>query len=226
MDPARWDAAAIRVTDDHFIGRKVFIGVDYAPKLDLSAIVQVAATMGEDGRRHYVVRSHAYLPEKSPTRNDMQQMEHWAKGGWLTFTPGGELDAGYLRPRILDLVKRYPGAEACLDPFGCLELMASLPKEGVTPIEIKQTWKHHSPAMSEVQVALGQGRLHHDGSPAMAECMANVVALPDRNGNVVPDRDNDGKKIDLAVALLNAMYRAMLADLTLMPAEPKVWFID
>lgn len=220
MDLTRWDAAATKVTDDHFLGRKVFLGLDYAPKLDLSAIVEVAASMRDDGKRQYVVRCHAFLPERSPTLllEEFRVHKAWVSDGWLTLTPGDALDAGHLRPSVVELVKRYPGAEACLDPFGAVELMASLPKDGIVPVEIRQDWKHHSPAMSEVQVALSQGRLAHDGSPVMSMCMANVVGQPDRNGNVVPDRDNDGKKIDLAVGLFNAMYRAMLVDLT--PPQP------
>lgn len=216
MDMNRWTAAAIEVTEDHFAPpAKVFVGVDWAPKLDLTAVVEVATTLGEDGRRHYVVRSHAFLPERSPTLKDIDQLRAWARSDaeWIRLTPGETLDTGYLQPYLLELVQRYPGAELCVDPFGTGSLMASLEREGVKPAEVRQIWKFHSPAMTEVQIALAQGRLVHDGSPVMAMCMSNVVAEPDRNGNVVPNRENDGKKIDLAVALLNAMYRAMLADL-------------
>jgi phage terminase large subunit-like protein len=218
MDLARWDAAAADIGEEQFAGRKVFLGIDYAPKLDFSAIVEVAASLREDGRRQYVVRSHGFLPERSPTLHDLPALRNMVPG-WLTLTPGDSLDAGTLRPSILALVKRYPGAEVCLDPFGCVELMTSLDREGVPPFEIRQQWKFHSPAMTEVQVALSQGRLVHDGSPLMALCMANVVASPDRNGNVTPGRDNDAKKIDLAVALLNAMYRAFTVDLSI-PTGP------
>jgi phage terminase large subunit-like protein len=217
MDPARWDAAARSPTEDDFTGRAIYLGIDYAPKLDLSAIVQVAVTVGDDGLRRYVVRSHGYIPEGSPTVHNLTVdgepiLRQWAADGWMTLTPGDVLDASYLRPQIMAIHQRHPGAEVCLDPFGCIELMASLPAEGITPIEITQTWKHHSPAMTEVQVALSQGRLVHDGSPVMSLCMSNVVARTDRNGNATPDRDNETKKIDLAVGLLNAMYRAMTAE--------------
>jgi len=224
MDLNRWDAAAVQVTDEHFDGFAVFLGIDYAPKLDLSAIVQVAAHFDADGKRRYVVRGHGYLPEGSPTLNDIPELRQWT-GKWLTLTPGDALDAGYLRPRITEIVACHAAAEVCLDPFGAVELMASLPREGIKPVEIRQDWKHHSPAMTEVQVALSQGRLVHDGSPLMRLCMSNVIALPDRNSNVVPTRANDAKKIDLAVAFLNAMYRAMVADLVV-PDRPRVWSLD
>lgn len=228
MDPERWQAAAIEITEEHFAGRKVFVGVDYAPKLDFTAIVQVSATLRDDGKRQYAVRSHGYLPEGSPTRHlaGFEALLEWEKAGWLTFTPGDVLDAAYLRTPIVAVTKKYRGAEVCLDPLGCIELMASLPKEGVTPIEIRQGWKSWTPAMSEIQVALSQGRIVHDGNPLMKVCMSNVVAVPKGNGAVTADRENDAKKIDLAVALINAMVRAMIADLAVMPAEPKLWFID
>jgi phage terminase large subunit-like protein len=226
MDPVRWAAAAVSVKEEQFPGHKLFIGVDYAPSLDLTAIVQVATTELAPSRRQYIVRAHAFLPEKSPTLllKEFAGHKEWVKGGWLTLTPGTQLDAGYLRPILVALVKKYPGAEVDLDPFGCIELMASLPRDGVEPTRVNQNWKFHSPAMTEVQVALDQGRLLHDGGPLMAMCMSNVVALPDRNGNVVPDRKSTTEKIDLAVGLLNAIYRAQIADLA--PPAPQSSYLE
>jgi phage terminase large subunit-like protein len=228
MDMNLWDAGAAQVDGRDFVGRKVFIGVDYAPELDLTAIVEIAASMRADGERQYVVRSHGYLPEQSPTLDDIPELRQWSPA-WLTLTPGKVLAASYLRPILVAKVRLHTGSEVDLDPFGCLELMASLPTEQppIEPVKIEQTWKHHSPAMKGVRVALTQGRLKHDGSPLMRLCMSNVVARTDRNGNVVPDRDHDGQKIDLAVALLNGMYRAMIADLMLpQPAGDGLSFVD
>lgn len=224
MPEARWAAAAIRITDEHFVGRKVFDGLDYAPELDLSAKVQVAADLGPDGQRRYHVRCKGYLPELSPTLRDHDRadgsnmLRTWAEQGWLVLTPGRVLAATYLRPLVVEDARRF-GAEVCLDPFGCVELMASLPLEGVEPVRIYQDWKHHSPAMREVHVALEQSRFFHDGSPLMAWCIANVIGRVDRNGNMTPDREGPTKKIDLAVALFNAISRAMLADLTSPPPD-------
>ena len=60
------------------------------------------------------------------------------------------------------------------------------------------------------------GRLEHDGSPVMAMCIGNLVARADRNGNISPDRENEHKLNDSAVALINAMARACLV-------EPDAW---
>lgn len=233
MSEAVWAAAARPLTDEDFRGKKVFDGLDYAPELDLSAKVQIAADIGPDGQRRYLARCRGYLPELSPTLADHDQpdgtnmLRAWAEQGWLVLTPGRVLAASYLRPLVVKDAREL-GAEICLDPFGAVELMASLPAEGVEPIKIYQDWKHHSPAMSEVHVALAQGRLLHDGSPLMAWCMGNLVGVVDRHGNMTPDREGPTKKIDLAVALFNGMYRALTADLTPTPptdGDP-IRFID
>jgi phage terminase large subunit-like protein len=235
MDPLVWDAAKGELDLEQLRTTAVFIGVDYAPKLDLSALVPVCVTIDDHGRRHYTARCHCFLPEGSQTLLDLPELRQWSPD-WLTLTPGTVLDAGYLRPRILEILKEHEGAEqlvagpedemrtgeVCLDPYGAVELMASLPAEGVEPVEIKQTWQHHSPAMKEVEVALAQGRIVHDGSPLMLLAMNNVRAKIDRNGNSVPDRDNANQKIDPVVALLNAIYRASTATIE-SAAGPIVW---
>lgn len=218
MDLNAWDAAAREITEEDFQGKAVFLGLDYAPKLDLSAKVRVGVSLREDGQRSYVVGSLGYAPAESPTLRDNPEFLTWAPE-WLTPIPGTVISAAQLRPEIVADVERFR-AEVCLDPFGAVELMSSLPAEGITPVEIPQNWKYHSPAMREVITALAQGRLVHDGSPLMRECLSNVVAQADRHGNTVPDRENESKKIDLAVALLNAMYRAMLADITATNGNP------
>ena len=66
--------------------------------------------------------------------------------------------------------------------------------------------------MKELEAAVLTGRFHHDGNPVLTWCVGNVVAQADRNGNIAPTRESDGRKIDCAVALINAMVRAMLGS--------------
>ena len=77
-------------------------------------------------------------------------------------------------------------------------------------VQIRQGAKTQSAPMQELEAAVLDGRLHHDGNPVLRWCVGNVIARADRNGNIAPDREADAKKIDCAVALINAMVRGML----------------
>jgi phage terminase large subunit-like protein len=66
--------------------------------------------------------------------------------------------------------------------------------------------------MKELEAAVLDGRLEHDGSPLMAWCIGNLIARADRNGNIAPDKESRDQKIDLAVALINALVRACSGD--------------
>ena len=81
---------------------------------------------------------------------------------------------------------------------------------GATPVPIRQGAKTQSEPMKELEAAILDGRIEHDGSPLMAWCIGNLIGERDRNGNVAPGKENEHKKIDLAVALINALVRARL----------------
>jgi phage terminase large subunit-like protein len=49
----------------------------------------------------------------------------------------------------------------------------------------------------------------HDGSPVLEWYVGNVVGKPDRRGNLYPAKQRPEQKIDVAVALMMALGRAM-----------------
>jgi phage terminase large subunit-like protein len=107
-----------------------------------------------------------------------------------------------------------PGSEVCYDPWGAAALVQLLEPAGATCVEIRQGAKTQSEPMKALEAAILDKRLRHDGNPVLAWCIGNVLARADRNGNIAPDRENEGKKIDCAVALINAFVRAHIADVS------------
>jgi phage terminase large subunit-like protein len=171
--------------------------------------VPVFTEQRDDGM-HYFVFCQAYLAEKSPTiRDGNNAFRAWAEQGLITLGSGPALDLNIVRDDIIEDGARNPGSEVCYDAHYASQLVADL--EGhVTMVKIRQGSITQSPAMKELEAAALTGRLHHDGNPVLRYCVGNVIARTDRNGNIAPDREADGKKIDCAVALVNALVRAML----------------
>ena len=215
MDIAAWDKCLdLAMTREEFDGEPSWVGIDLAQTRDLSAKVNVFSRQLENGQRHYYVFCHAYLPEESDTlRQGNDTLRVWADDGFLSLTPGRSMEpTNVILPDILEDMDRNPGSEVCIDPWGGVALVQELTGNGYEnqTVQIRQGAKTQSAPMQEVEAAVLDGRLHHDGNPLLRWCVGNVIARADRNGNIAPDRENDGKKIDAAVALINAMVRAML----------------
>ena len=57
-----------------------------------------------------------------------------------------------------------------------------------------------------------EGRLHHDGNPALTWMISNTLAKRDENDNIRPVKERDECKIDGVVALIMSLARAMAVD--------------
>jgi phage terminase large subunit-like protein len=215
MDLAAWDKCLdTEMHREDFDGEAGWIGVDLAQTRDLCGVVNLFGRDGEDGRRHYFVFCHAYLPEGSDTlRQGNDTLRVWAQDVFLSLTPGRSMEpTKIILPDVIADLDRNPGSEVCLDPWGGVALVQELTANGYEnqTVQIRQGAKTQSAPMQEIEAAVLDGRLHHDGNPVLRWCVGNVIARADRNGNIAPDREADAKKIDCAVALINAMVRGMM----------------
>ena len=215
MDLAAWDKCLdTDMRREDFDGEAGWIGIDLAQTRDLCGVVNLFAREGEDGRRNYFAFCHAYLPRESDTlRQGNDTLRVWAQDGYLSLTPGRSMEpTKIILPDVVADLERNPGSEVCLDPWGGVALVQELTANGYEnqTVQIRQGAKTQSAPMQELEAAVLDGRLHHDGNPVLRWCVGNVIARADRNGNIAPDREADARKIDAAVALINAMVRAMM----------------
>jgi phage terminase large subunit-like protein len=79
-------------------------------------------------------------------------------------------------------------------------------------LDFRTTTQNLSPAINELDAALRSGRLRHDGNPALAWCVGNLVGRPDRRGNLHSAKQRPEQKIDAVVTLIMAVVRAMAED--------------
>lgn len=215
IDVRQWNALAVpglkiddvRAED----GWKVTLGADLARTRDLTALPVVAARPRADGKHEYrIFTRHVYLPEESPTVT--AEFRQWAKDGWIELTPGPTMSFRPLKEAAIGIAKRFPGLEACFDDHMAAEVEQDLMAEGLTVVSIRQGARTQSEPMKELEAAILDGRIQHDGSPVAAMCLGNLTSRADRNGNVAPDRENEYKKIDIGVAIINAFVRARAVD--------------
>ena len=102
-------------------------------------------------------------------------------------------------------------SEQLSDAAGQAQQMANhLVAANVPMVEIHRTVKNLSAPMKELQALVLAGRLHHDGDPALAWMISNVVVEEDRNQNIFPRKQANHLKIDGAVSLIMALSRLIV----------------
>lgn len=190
----------------------MYIGVDLASQIDLSAVVKVYVR-NIDGKMHFYLFPRFYLPEDRINEPEAQIYQKWAEEGDLIPTEGASIDYAQVRTDLVNDVKTGNIRAVCYDERYAGQLMQELGILTQAPlVQVPQRTEFLSLPMLALDAAILDGRVHHNGNPVMSWCMANVVAHADVNGNVFPRKLKPEHKIDGAVAAINAMNRAITCD--------------
>jgi phage terminase large subunit-like protein len=214
VDWARCLDATLNEAD--FINDPLYIGVDLASVLDLSAVIRVYVRTLE-GRLHYYIFSRHYLPEDRITDHANQMYQKWDAEGYLTPCEGASLDYAQLKADLTADIEGRNVIGVCYDKRYADQCMQELNySTGVTVVEVPQKVEYLSLPMKALDAAIQEGRVHHTGDPVLSWCMSNVVSKPrGPNEDVYPDKLKPAAKIDGAVALITAMRQAITCDSTM-----------
>jgi phage terminase large subunit-like protein len=74
-------------------------------------------------------------------------------------------------------------------------------------VEMGATVKNFSAPMKSIEALVRARRIHHDGDPALAWMISNIVAHVDKKDNVFPNKQPSKNKIDGGVALIMGIGR-------------------
>lgn len=212
MDMRAWDRCADRqLSLDDFAGQECWIGLDLATRSDIAAKVRVfTRKQGED--THYYVFGDYYLPEAAVTDGRNAQYSGWVRSQYLTETSGNVTDYEVIADGLRDDAVRFKIVEIGFDPWNATHLANILQDEGLTMVEMRQGARTLSEPMKQLQGLILEGRLHHDGNPALSWMVSNTLAKRDENDNIRPVKERDENKIDGVVALIMALGRAMVVE--------------
>lgn len=209
-----WNAChdpVMRLED--FEGEACWVGLDLAARLDLTAYVKIFRRE-IDGKLHYYLFPRFYLPETQIEDIAKSYYRQWNLSGWLESTPGPVNTHEEMREDILADAKRFDIQAIGHDPWGASILVSQLADEGLTVVEVGQTWKHLSAPMKELEALVVAKQLHHDGNPCLSWNVGNVKVRQDRNDNIVPDKESPDRKIDGCLASIIGLSRALVAPTT------------
>lgn len=205
MDMTAWHKGERVVDLDDFEGRSCVIGLDLGAKNDLTAKVYVFKTEGDDGRPRYQVFSRLYLPQTAIDKGTVSQYSGWADTGVIQVTGGAMTDMTRIEEELREDLSRFDVQAVAYDPWQATQLAGNLSEDGAPMVEYRNTVQNISEPMKWLEALVQDGRLDHDGNPAMTWMMGNVVAKVDAKDNIFPRKERYESKIDGPVALIYAL---------------------
>ncbi len=196
-----------------------WIGVDLGEVRDPSAITLVFKLSAET----YGVVPRIYWPEDGVAKSPVAILSGLAREGWIQVTPGNEADYARMRDDLVAYVNTLTVQEIDFDRKSARLMMQDLrallePKLGREKVEhlvldIPQNIETMDPAMKTTEGLVLGKRLVHDGNPAMAWMISNVVIERNLKGEIYPRKaggKDSANKIDGPVALWTALSQARL----------------
>jgi len=203
MDMRAWEKCADpKLKREDFLGRKCWVAVDLASKIDIAALAMLFEKEG-----HYYAFLNHYLPEEALEDPTNSQYSGWVRSGRIIETPGVRIDFDYIEDDLRQLKSDYQVLEVAYDPFQATQFSTHMEAEGFPMIETGATVKNFSEPMKELEALVLDGRFHFDGDPVLTWMVSNVVCHRDKKDNIYPNKERPENKIDGVISILMALNR-------------------
>ena len=204
-----WDMASGEWALSDMTGMYFYCGLDLSSTTDLTAIALLFPP--QRGLDEWRVCFKAYIPMDNindRVRRDKVPYDLWVKSGHLTATDGNAVDYEVIKLQILLLKEQFKLKWLCADKWQSEMMRQELRKKGVRSLVIEQTMAGMTSGMKEFERLLRGGELTHDKNPVARWCFGNVSTATDGNENIKPMKNKSIERIDLMVALIDAMAGA------------------
>ncbi|GAE27018.1 phage terminase large subunit [Halalkalibacter wakoensis JCM 9140] len=208
-----WDRTEGKWDLSELVGKKCYPGLDLSSTTDITGVVYLFPP--QEGFDDWRFIHDAWIPEdnmKERVKRDQVPYDRWVNQKFLHATPGDVVDYDFVEAKLLVANQQYDIATIGTDPWNSRMLTQRLMREGVDVIEIGQDMKNMSPAMKTIERLMKSGHMSHEKNPLARWCWGNVVVAVDGNENIKPMKNKSRERIDVTVALVNAMATAMLFE--------------
>ena len=140
-------------------------------------------------------------------------------------TPGWRVNYGDVEDHIRALCRQWRVVEVTADPYRWARSLEVLAAEGLPVSEFPQSASRMTPATQRMSDMVNTRALTHDGDPRLARHISNAVLKQDSRGTrLQKETKNSPRKIDLAVASVMALERAMNQEPVEAPSDLFVIF--
>lgn len=207
IDPIKFDQCKGAMSDEQLKPFPLFVGADLSQTTDACSVSMVWAL----GGRKFYCRSHSWVCEEGVKRREESNLPKYRifeQQGDMTITKGTVNDYPLIKSFIKNLRTKFAVKEVIFDQYNAIEMCAELMSEGLTVYRQPQTHKCYTSPCKELEMAIAEQRIKHDGNRLLKWALSNTRLDYDPYGNCKPSRDKSTDKIDPAIALLMAFGRA------------------
>lgn len=214
-----WRATAGMIVPEQLKGELCYGGLDLASTTDLCALCWDFPHWDEsDEMVHRLLWRH-WIPEAGFAKlvdRTSGQARVWRDQGYLTVTEGSVLDYEVVRKAINLDGTLYKIKTIGFDRWNSTQLVTNLAEnDGFDMLGVGQGYATMSAPTKSMLANVLQRREIHGGNPLVSWQIDNLATLTDSAGNVKPDKEHSGDKIDGVVA------RIMALSLSMRHAKPK-----
>lgn len=215
-----WDATQGSWTREDLRGCFCYGGLDLATTWDMNGFALIFPPQKDF--KDYRVIFEAWIPEdnmKERVRRDHVAYDEWERNGFLIATSGNVTDYSVVRQKIQELSKQFRIKELGYDIYNATETSLMLQAGGIKMIPVSQNILGMSPSMKELEVMFkrsennikqgGLPEITHEANPAARWCFGNVNVSIDGKENYMPIKDSRTERIDIFVAMVDAMARLL-----------------
>lgn len=197
----KWDACDGALPD--LDGADCWGGLDLASTQDITAMSLVFHV---DGLVY--VKPYFWIPEETAdlrARRDRVPYSQWAREGLIRTTPGNTADYDFIRRDINEIGKQYRIRTLAYDRWNARQLATQLDDDGLPMLEWGQGYASMSSPAKELERLVVDRKLRHGGHKVLRWMAGNVARKEDAAGNIKPDKEKSGDKIDGIVATVMAL---------------------
>lgn len=178
-----------------------YVGVDLAATSDLTAVSYLIVK--DD---IYYFKTDYYLPESAlKEKSDRELYKYWRQMGLLKVTEGNVTDYDYITNDMVKASEIVNIQSVGYDKYNASQWAIKSTELGLPLEEYPQTLGNFNKPTREMERLILSGKAVIDNNEINRWCFKNVTLKSDHNGNVKPNKAVKAKKIDGAIAMIQAL---------------------
>lgn len=224
---SRWIPTETWDLIDEVVDAEDLEGMTCAGGLDLSSVSDLSALVldfeREDGA--HVWLPFFWMPRENVelrVRRDRVPYDQWVRQGLIKATDGNVVDYRVIRADMNAIAERFHVREVAFDRWNSQSLVTDLQDDGFKMVAFGQGFASMSAPTKEFEKLVLGRRLVHSKHPVLRWMLSNVTVRQDPAGNVKPDKEKSGEKIDGIVAGIMALARNIIGDKTPKPGFAEI----